>query len=104
MTNFNFLIDGTIILIYLIGTVAAGLWARKYVRTVADYLVAGRSVNLYLGIASLAATEFGIATFMANAELGYKYGFAGTTPGVTTAIAMFFVGWIVFYMKLLCVL
>ncbi len=99
MTNFNFLIDGTIILIYLIGTVAAGLWARKYVRTVADYLVAGRSVNLYLGIASLAATEFGIATFMANAELGYKYGFAGTTPGIATAIAMFVVGWTGFCIK-----
>ena len=99
MTNFNFLIDGSIVLLYLIGTVAAGLWARKYVRTVADYLVAGRSVNLYLGIASLAATEFGIATFMANAELGYKYGFAGTTPGVATAIAMFVVGWTGFCIK-----
>lgn len=99
MTNFNFLIDGSIVLLYLIGTIAAGLWARKYVRTVADYLVAGRSVNLYLGIASLAATEFGIATFMANAELGYKYGFAGTTPGVTTAIAMFVVGWTGFCIK-----
>lgn len=99
MTHFNILVDGSIILIYLIGTLAAGLWARKYVKTVSDYLVAGRSVNLYLGIASLAATEFGIATFMANAELGYKYGFAGTTPGVTTAIAMFLVGWSGFCIK-----
>src|SRR5690606_21668801 len=99
MTNFNFLIDGTIILIYLIGTVAAGLWARKYVRTVADYLVAGRSVNLYLGIASLAATEFGIATCMANAELGYKYGFAGITPGIALAFAMAVVGYSGFCIK-----
>ncbi len=99
MTNFDYLIDGTIVILYLVGTIVAGLWARKYVRTVSDYLVAGRSVNLYLGIASLAATEFGIATFMANAELGYKYGFAGTTPGVTTAIAMFIVGWTGFCIK-----
>lgn len=99
MTNFDFLIDGSIVVLYLIGTIAAGLWARRYVRTVEDYLVAGRSVNLYLGIASLAATEFGIATFMANAELGFKYGFAGTTPGVATAIAMFVVGWTGFCIK-----
>lgn len=99
MTNFNFYIDGGIVLLYLAGTIAAGLWARKFVRNVTDFLVAGRSINLYLGIASLAATEFGIATFMANAELGYKYGFTGTTPGITTAIAMFVVGWTGFCIK-----
>lgn len=46
-----------------------------------------------MGIASLSATEFGIATCMANAELGFKYGFAGITPGIALAIAMFIVGW-----------
>lgn len=92
MTNFNWLIDGPIVLVYLIGSVWAGLWLRKYVRKVDDFLVAGRNVNLYLGIASLSATEFGIATCMANAELGYKYGFAGITPGIAMALAMFIVG------------
>ena len=79
-------------LLYLAGTVAAGLWVRKFVTGVDDFLVAGRSVDLYLGIASLAATEFGIATCMANAELGFKYGFAGITPGIALAFAMFVVG------------
>lgn len=92
MTNFNWFIDGPIVLVYLIGSILAGLWLRKYVRKVDDFLVAGRNVNLYLGIASLSATEFGIATCMANAELGYKYGFAGVTPGIATALAMFIVG------------
>ena len=57
---------------YLIDTITAGLWVRKLVTGVDDFLVAGRILNLYLGIASLAATEFGIATCMANAELGFK--------------------------------
>ncbi|MEX0288325.1 MAG: sodium:solute symporter [Flavobacteriaceae bacterium] len=92
MTNFDLLVDGIIVLLYLAGTVAAGLWMRKFVSGVDDFLVAGRSVNLYLGIASLAATEFGIATCMANAELGFKYGFAGITPGIALALAMFIVG------------
>ncbi|MFK5974508.1 MAG: hypothetical protein QM485_14650 [Flavobacteriaceae bacterium] len=67
MTNFDSLIDGGIVLVYLAGTITAGLWVRRYVKNLNDFLVAGRSVNLYLGIASLAATEFGIATCMANA-------------------------------------
>ncbi|NND08215.1 MAG: sodium:solute symporter family protein [Saprospiraceae bacterium] len=92
-TNFNWFLDGAIILIYLIITITAGLMVRKYVKGVADYLVAGRKVDVYLGIASLAATEFGIVTCMANAELGYKYGFAGTSPGICLFFAMLVVGW-----------
>lgn len=92
MTNFNWLIDGSIVLVYLTGTIIVGLWLKKYVRKVDDFLVADRNVNLYLGIASLSASEFGIATCMANAELGFKYGFAGITPGISLALAMFIVG------------
>ncbi len=92
MTNFNWYVDGSIILLYLIVTITAGLMVRKYVKGVADYLVAGRQVDVYLGIASLAATEFGIVTCMANAELGYKYGFAGTSPGICLFFAMLIVG------------
>ncbi len=92
MTQFNWYIDGTIVLLYLIGTVTAGLLVRKYVLKVDDFLLAGRNVNMYLGIASLSATEFGIATCMANAELGFKYGFSGITPGIALAVAMFVVG------------
>ncbi|MDH5604893.1 MAG: hypothetical protein OEY51_13175, partial [Cyclobacteriaceae bacterium] len=99
MTNFNWYVDGPIIAIYLIGTISAGLWFRRYIHKVDDFLLAGRSVDLYLGIASLSATEFGIATCMANAELGYKYGFAGITPGIALTVAMFIVGWTGFCIK-----
>ena len=49
-------------------------------------------MNVYLGIASLAATEFGVITCMYTAQNGYKYGFAGATPGILMALAMFLVG------------
>jgi SSS family solute:Na+ symporter len=65
---------------------------RKYVGKVEHFLVAGREVDVFLGIASLAATEFGVVTCMYTAENGYKYGFAGATPGILMALAMFFVG------------
>lgn len=99
MTNFNWLIDGSIVGVYLLLTMAAGLWVRKYVTKVEDFLVAGREMNVYLGIASLAATEFGIVTCMYTAEAGYRYGFAGATPGIAMAISMLIVGYTGFCIK-----
>src|SRR6185369_2061843 len=92
MTNFNWLLDGSIIGVYLLATMAAGLMVRKYVGKVEHFLVAGREMDVFLGIASLAATEFGIVTCMYAAQLGYEHGFAGATPGILMAIAMFVVG------------
>ena len=92
-------LDGGIVAIYLVAVMAAGLAVRKYVGRVEDYLVAGREMNLYLGIASLAATEFGIVTCMYTAQNGYLYGFAGAWPGIAMAIAMVVVGWTGFCIK-----
>jgi SSS family solute:Na+ symporter len=92
MTNFNWLVDGSIVGLYLLATMAAGLAMRRYVGKVDDFLVAGREMDLYLGVASLAATEFGIVTCMYTAEFGYLHGFAGATPGFFTAAAMLIVG------------
>ncbi len=49
-------------------------------------------MNAYLGVASLAATEFGIVTCMYTAELGFNHGFAGATAGILEALAMLLVG------------
>lgn len=92
MTNFSWPIDGSIIGLYLVVTMIAGIMVRKYVGKVEHYLVAGREMNVYLGIASLAATEFGIVTCMYTAQNGYRYGFAGATPGILQALAMLLVG------------
>jgi SSS family solute:Na+ symporter len=70
----------------------AGLMVRKYVSKVDHFLVAGREMNVYLGIASLAATEFGIITCMYTAQAGYTNGFAGALPGLSEAVAMFLIG------------
>ena len=81
MTDFSWLVDGSIVGLYLLVTMVAGIMVRKYVGKVEHFLVAGREMNVYLGIASLAATEFGIVTCMYTAQNGYNYGFAGATPG-----------------------
>ena len=92
MTHFNWLLDGSIVGLYLLITMIAGLWVRKYVGKVEHFLVAGREMDVYLGIASLAATEFGIVTCMYTAQNGYNYGFAGATPGILMAAAMLIIG------------
>lgn len=99
MTNFNWLLDGSIVGAYLLMTMVAGLMVRKYVSKVDHFLVAGREMNVYLGIASLAATEFGIVTCMYAAQSGYTSGFAGAVPGICSAIAMFAVGYSGFCVK-----
>src|SRR6201988_2770202 len=92
MTNFNWLLDGSIGGLYLLVTMVAGLMVRKYVGKVEHFLVAGREMDVYLGIASLAATEFGIVTCMYTAQNGYEKGFAGAIPGIEMAAAMLVVG------------
>jgi SSS family solute:Na+ symporter len=92
MTQFNWLLDGSIVGVYLLVTMVAGLMMRKYVGKVEHFLVAGREMDVYLGIASLAATEFGIVTCMYTAQNGYEKGFAGATPGILMALAMLVVG------------
>ncbi|MEK7706458.1 MAG: sodium:solute symporter family protein, partial [Verrucomicrobiota bacterium] len=86
------LIDWIIIIVYLVGCMAAGIWMRRFVRGVEDFAIAGRAMDLNLGIASLAATELGLVTVMYTAQLGFTKGFAGATIGVLMATAMYLVG------------
>ncbi len=86
------LIDWVIIVGYLVGCMSAGIWMRRYIRGVEDFAVAGRAMDLNLGIASLAATELGLVTVMYTAQLGFTNGFAGATVGVLVAVAMYLVG------------
>ncbi len=92
MSHFHWLYDGGTVGLYLLLTMVAGVMMRRYVGGVEDFLVAGREMNVYLGIASLAATEFGIVTCMYTAQNGYEKGFAGMTPGILTAVVMLLIG------------
>ncbi len=91
MSNFTNL-DGGIVGFYILLVILIGVLVRKYVSKVDQFLVAGRELNIYLGIASLTACEFGIVTCMYTAQNGYDKGFSGATPGLLLAIAMFIIG------------
>lgn len=85
-------VDWAIVAVYLVGCIIAGVWVKRYVRGVEDFAIAGREMDVNLGIASLAATEVGIVTVMYTAQMGFTNGFAGATPGILIALAMFFCG------------
>lgn len=85
-------IDWVVLIIYLVLTVAAGLYARRYVENLSGYMVAGRRVRLSLGVATFAATELGTITFMYFSELGYATGFSCFIIGILAMLAYMFVG------------
>jgi len=86
-------LDWSIVAIYLAASVAVGLLGKRFIgKSVTHYLVAGRELGLYIGIATLAATEIGTITFMYNAELGYRYGFSAFSAALISGLAMIIVG------------
>ncbi len=85
-------LDWTIIVIYLAGSLAAGLYGKKYVSGIAAFLVAGRELGVPLGIATLTATEIGTISFMYYAQLGYKTGFASFITSLVMGAVMIFMG------------
>ncbi|HUT23058.1 MAG TPA: sodium:solute symporter family protein [Sumerlaeia bacterium] len=86
------LLDWTIVLVYVAFAFGVGVAVRKRVRSVADFLVAGRRVRLHLGIASLVATELGLVTMMYMAEEGFRNGFAALIIGVIWATCYMVIG------------
>src|SRR5713226_4802269 len=85
-------LDWIIVVGYLTASLAAGLYGKKYISGVSDFLVAGRELGVFIGIATLAATEIGTITFMYYAELGYKTGYAAFINGLIAGLVMIFIG------------
>jgi SSS family solute:Na+ symporter len=54
----------TLVILYLLGTIAIGLWAAKRVKTTADFAIAGRHLPLVMIVTTTFATWFGAETVM----------------------------------------
>jgi len=63
--------------LYLVVTVAIGLWAAKKVHGSKDYIVAGRSLPLYMSTALVFATWFGAETVLGVSSTFLKDGMNG---------------------------
>jgi SSS family transporter len=65
------------VILYLTVTITIGLWAAKRVHGARDYLVAGRSLPLYMNVATVFATWFGAETVLAVSSTFVKEGMRG---------------------------
>lgn len=68
-----------------------GIWASRKVSNAADYVVAGRSLPIYMVGASVMATWFAAETLMGASSSGYQYGFQGVIFDPFGAAACLFI-------------
>ena len=100
-TNFS-TIDWIIVFVYICIPVVIGIVVKKYVQQLSDFIVAGRSLKLFIAIASLTGTELGLVTVMYNSELGFKHGFSAFHVGLielTCILAIGLTGFIVYKLR-----
>lgn len=90
-TNFA-TIDWIIVLVYICIPVVIGIIVKKYIRQLSDFIVAGRSLRLFIAIATLTGTELGLVTVMYNAELGFKHGFSAFHVGLIEMVCILAIG------------
>jgi SSS family solute:Na+ symporter len=65
------------VVLYLLVTIAIGLWAAQRVHNSKDYLLAGRSLPLYMSAATVFATWFGAETVLSVSATFAKDGLGG---------------------------
>jgi len=65
------------VVLYLLVTIAIGLWAARRVHNAKDYVVAGRSLPLYMNTATVFATWFGAETVLSVSAEFAKSGMGG---------------------------
>ena len=70
-------LDIVVLIAYMGGILAAGVWAQRKAATQEDFLVAGRSVGPWLYSGTLAAIVVGGASTIGGVKLGYQYGISG---------------------------
>jgi len=85
-------LDWIIVVAYLSGSVLIGLLVRRYVRDMADFVVAGRTVSTWLGLATMIGTEMGLVTVVYAAQKGFTGGFAAFHIALVFAIVAVAVG------------
>jgi len=84
--------DWVIVAVYLAGSVAIGLFANRYIRDMADYIVAGRSLRSFISIATMLGSEVGLVTVMYTSQKGFTGGFSAFHIGVCAGIVPLFIG------------
>ena len=89
-------LDWIIITSLFIGLNIVGWYCKRYVKSVADFLVAGRNAGRYLGLTAGGMAGLGAITILAFFQMYYLAGFAGGwwgIMGLPIGIFIALVGW-----------
>ncbi len=81
-----------LVLLYLVVTILVALYAAKRVHNAKDFLVAGRSLPLYMNMATVFATWFGAETVLSVSATFSRDGLSGVPAdpfGASTALILF---------------
>ena len=92
-------IDLAIVVAVLAFMVGSVLFSKSYMRSVSDFLAAGRTGGRYLISVSMGIAMLGAITIVANFEMFYQSGFPMIWWGLTMAVVVLIVsvsGWIVY--------
>jgi solute:Na+ symporter, SSS family len=90
-SNFT-LLDWCIVAGYVLFVVTVGVSIRRYISNVTDFMVAGRGLKTFLGVATMIGTELGLVTVMYSAQKGFTGGFAAFHIALASAIVSLVVG------------
>lgn len=85
-------LDWIIVIGYITACATIGVMVKRYIRHVADFAMAGRSVGPNMGLAGMTCTGTGMVAMVYTAEMAFHYGFAGALPGVMGGLASLIVG------------
>ena len=84
--------DWCIVTGYVVVIVAIGVYVKRYVSNVTDFIVAGRGLKTFLAVASMIATELCLVTVMYSAQKGFTGGFAAFHIALASAVVALVVG------------
>jgi len=99
MTNTFGFIDWAFVIAFLVISLSIGLIARKQVGSVDDFLLVGRKLRSFRGLATLASTEMGLVTIIYFSEEAYSNGFVAILAGIIAALTMWIIGQTGFVIK-----
>ncbi len=85
-------IDVIIIAVYLSFIFGIGIYTRNYIKSFADFMIAGRKVNLALSVVTMLGTELGLITVMYTAQVGVGSLFASFHIGLAAFIVTLAIG------------
>ena len=81
-------IDWTILAVSFVLFLALAIYLNGLCRSVADYLVSGRKIRLWLGMGAGIAGEIGLVTIVGICEQGYLRGFGFVLIGLLTMLIL----------------